>query len=269
MRRRPWSLVLLAFFHFLAPLGNIIFNAVVAEKDVSEYFHMAMSTAYLGKNWPMLIMPIIAGAAIYACKRWSFYVYLVSITLLFAFSTFGYVSKDGSISIYAALFAYLVNISIVVYILIPAVRNIYFDRRMRWWEARPRYECDYKAQWHFEDDSVVHPGEIGNISINGLFLKSPIMPKEQDLVDIKIPFDNGKMVDIVGKVIFHRDAKRFGFGVQFQLNKESKAQVNELIAQLEAQGKRSTHLQPRPEDSLTYWVRTLLTTGKGLIPKNK
>ena len=269
MRRRPWALVILAIFHFFAPIGNIVFNAIISKRDLGEYFIMAMSPQYIEKNWIMLLMPLIAGAAIYACKKWSFYVYMVAITVLFGFSYIGYMSKVDELSIVWAIFAYLINISIVIYFLIPAVRNVYFDRRMRWWEIQPRYECDYKAEWKFEDDFIMHPGEIGNISVNGLFLKSPIMPKEQDIIQITIPFDNQKTGQFKGKVIFHGDAKTFGFGVQFEHTKESKQVAQDVAAFLEKQGKQSNRIQLRPEDSLSFWVRTLVTTGRGLVPKTK
>lgn len=267
MRRRPWSLIILAVFHFLAPVGNIVFNAVISKKDISEYFQMALSSAYLSKNWIMIVTPIIAGLAIYACKKWSFYAYLLSITVLFVFGYFGFLSKDGSLGFGPLIGAYLVNISVVMYFLVPAVRSVYFDRRMRWWEIKPRYNCDYQAKWQFEDNDVIHPGVVGNISENGLFLKSEIMPRDQDMVLIEIPFKNQVATQFLGQVIFHKTAGKIGFGVQFEHNKESKKMATEIIALLESQGQRINTLDIRPEDSLSFWVRQLITTGKGLFPK--
>lgn len=268
MKRRPWSLVLLAFFHFLAPFGNVIFNALISKRGIASYVDMAASPAYLSKNWVMFIAPIIAGIAIYACKKWSFYVYLLSITALFAFSYYAFQSKGGSLSPMYLGLAYVVNISVVIYFLIPAVRNVYFDRRMRWWEIKPRYQCDYKANWKFEEDEVIHDGEVGNISVNGLFLKSIIMPRDQDLVEITIPFNEGVVGKFTGQVIFHKAAKKIGFGVQFVHTKDSKKLAKEIVQFLDDNGQRINALDIRPEDSLTYWIRTLVTTGKGLLPKS-
>ncbi len=268
MRRRPWSLVFLALFHFLAPVGNIALNAFISGEPLWEYFQMATTGPYLEKNWFMMLAPIVAGVAIYSCKKWSFYVYLVSITGLFVFSYIGFLSKNGSIGFVPLFLVYLVNISVVVYFLIPAVRNIYFDRRMRWWEIKPRYNCAFQSQWQFEDNDVIHEGEVGNISVNGLFLKSAIYPRDEDSVIIKIPFDGRDPVTLKGRVVFHKTAKKIGFGVQFDHSPQSKQDTINIVHDLDEKGLRVKNLDIRPEDSLTFWLRTLISTGKGLIPKS-
>ncbi len=269
MRRRPWTLVILAFFHLVAPFGNVALNAYLTKKDIGDYFRMAMSPAYLEKNWIMFASLFVAGVSIYACKKWSFYVYLLSITVLFVFSYVGFLSKDGAIGFVPLFMVYLVNIAVVIYFLVPAVRNVYFDRRMRWWEIKPRYECNFQAQWNFEDNPVVHPGEVGNISENGMFLKSEIYPRDEDEVEISLDFDGGKHITFLGRVVFHSKAGKIGFGVEFNHTKDSKKQAQEIVSFLEEKGKRINTLDIRPEDSLTYWARTLVTTGKGLFPKSK
>lgn len=269
MRRRPWSLVILAFFHILAPIGNIIFNAIITNHKVLDYLALATTNAYLSKNWPVIVFPLIAGVSIYACKRWSFYVYLVSITILFAFSYGGFLSKSESISLFHLILVYLINVAVVVYFLIPAVRSIYFDRRMRWWEIKPRYTCDFPAEWQFDDNDVVMPGEIGNISINGLFIKSEILPKDDHMVTIRIPQKDGIGGSFYGQVILHNTAKKIGFGVKFHHDKESKQLAEQITGFLDSNGMRITTLDIRPEDSFTYWARTLITTGKGLLPNTR
>ena len=97
MRRRPWALVILAGLHFLAPIGNIILNAVIQKTNVMEYFVFAMSPGYLMRNWVIIVAPVVAGIAIYACQRWSFFVYFLAISGLFYFSYTGYLAKAGSI----------------------------------------------------------------------------------------------------------------------------------------------------------------------------
>jgi hypothetical protein len=269
MSRRPWSLIVLAFLHFLAPIGNIIFNAVINNKDILSYLLSSFSLAYFSQNWVIIVAPIVSGIAIYACKKWSFYVYLLSSASLFIFSYQAYVSKASSIGVFPVLLVFFINIVIVVYFLIPAVRNIYFDKRMRWWEIKPRYQSDFKAQWNFEDDTVIHPGVISNISVNGLFLKSEIMPRDQDMIHIKVPFNKEVDIEFFGQVIFHKKASKIGFGVEFAHSKESKEKATEITQFLEEKGMRIRSLDIKPEDSFSFWIRTLLTTGKGLIPVKK
>lgn len=262
MYRRPWSLIIVVCLHLLAPVGNIIFNAVITNKNVWQYLKFATTSTYLAKNWVIIVAPIIAGIAIYLCKRWSFFVYLTSITVLFIFSYSGYMSKGGDIGFLPLFLAYLMNILVVLYVLIPSVRNIYFDRRMRWWEIKPRYQCDYRVQWKFEDNDVVHPGVVGNISQNGLFLKSDIYPRDEDMVEIKVAIDDQQEAEFKGQVVFHKAANKLGFGVKFSHTKESLKQSTEITQKLEKQGRRIQNLDLRPEDPLSFWVRTLVTNFK-------
>lgn len=265
MRRRPWALVLLAFLHIIAPIGNIVFNALITNKDVFQYLVFAMSPQYLEMNWPIIVGPIAAGVAIYACKKWSFYVYIAIISYMFVFSYSGYQSKAESLSLLPVLLVYLINISVVAYFLIPAVRNVYFDRRMRWWEVQARYKCNIPAQWWNEGDSAKYSGVIGNLSENGLFLKSDETPGDQ--VNVVVSVD-GKDVEVKGKTIIHKSIEALGFGVQFEHSKESKKMIRSIVENLEQHGERSNPIVIRPEDSFSFWVRTLVTTGKGLLPKN-
>lgn len=268
MRKRPWALVILAILHFLAPFGNVAFNAIITGKKVSSYFIYAMSPEYLAANWIMFVAPIVAGVAIYACKKWSFYIYLMALLSLFIFSYSGYMSKAGSISLVPVIFVYLVNIMVVGYFLIPAVRNVYFDRRLRWWEIQARYKCDFKC--HYTDNyGKSQAAKIGNISENGCFVKSDELPEDEAIIVIILPFNDCVEMSFEGEVIVHNRVDAIGFGVKFNHSKETRKMAKKLIADLDAKGMKISRLDSRPEDSFSYWVRTLLTTGKGFLPKKE
>lgn len=267
MRRRPWPLVVLAILHFIAPIGNVIFNALIARKNVMKYLVFALSPQYLSTNWVIIIAPIVAGVAIYACKKWSFYVYLFAITALFIFSYSGYVSKAGSISLIPVIVVYLINIGVVTYFLIPAVRNVYFDRRLRWWEIQARYKCNFKCHWQPQDGGESHTGVVGNISENGLFLRGDVHPLDQQKIKVTLPFNDGVELSFNGVSILHNRSDAIGFGVKFEHSKESRKQAKQLVADLEEKGMRISSLDSRPEDSFSYWIRNLITTGRGWIPK--
>ena len=198
MRQRPWILVVLAGLHFVAPVGNITLNALLMKRNVLDYFAYAMQLEYLQRNWFIIVGPLVAAIAIYACKKWSFFVYLVAITVLFVFSYSGYMSKAESISILPVLFVYLVNVSVVSYFLLPAVRQVYFDPRLRWWESQPRYRCDFQCSWSKGESEA--SGHIGNFSINGLFLKSDKFPEDSSEITVTIKNPESGDMKFVGLV---------------------------------------------------------------------
>lgn len=267
MRRRPWILIVLAVLHFLAPIGNIIFNAKLLGRDVLSYFVYALSPEYFLTNWVILVAPVMAGVSIYACKRWSFFVYLIAITTLFIFSFQAYEAKSQTIGWVPIVVVYLINIFIVSYFLLPAVRNIYFDRRMRWWEIQPRYRCDFKGGWK-SAETQSESGQTVNISINGLFMKDIELPKDKQPIQVHF-FYEGQKISMDGEAIIHRRVDALGFGVQFVQTAETKKQMQKIVRDLEQKGHRLTQLDARPEDSFSFWLRTLLTTGRGLIPKKE
>lgn len=269
MRHRPWALVILAILHFIAPIGNIVFNALLMGRNILSYLVFALSPEYLAQNWIIIVAPVVAGYAIYACKKWSFFVYLAAITVLFVFSYVGYSSKSEIIGIGPVILVYLINVGVVSYFLIPAVRTIYFDRRLRWWEAEPRYKCDLRCNWSSVENDKTFPGRIGNISINGVFVKSEEIPRDHQKIKVQFPVQQGSEVAISGETIVHERMDMIGFGVQFEHTKETKVAMKSVVTDLEKQGMRISRLDGRPEDTFSFWVRTLVTTGRGLVPRKE
>ena len=269
MHQRPWPLILLAGLHFLAPIGNVIFNAIIKNENVLKYLIHAISPTYIMDNWVLIFCPLLAGYAIYACKKWSFYVYLVAIGSVFLFSIGSYLGNSNPVSILALVFVFIINVLVVSYVLLPAVRNIYFDRRMRWWEIQPRFKCHYQCDFVVLSDNSQFSGVIGNISENGLFIRADELPEDQSEISIEWTFKDGMPLRFKGKVIIHDRVDAVGFGVQFIHSSESQAAAKELVKDLETKGMRISPFEGRPEDRFTFWLRNFLTTGKGLFPKSK
>ena len=264
MKQRPWALIVLSALHLAAPIGNIALNALISNHNVFSYFMLAFKPEYLLRNWFIFICPIVAGLAIYACKKWSFFVYLLAITILFVFSYTGYLSKAESISIVPVLLVYLINISVVSYFLLPAVREVYFNPRLRWWESLRRYRCDFNCVWNKEGEEKSFDGKIGNFSMNGLFLKSSNFP--EDGIGIQVQLDKGDRKPVfTGQVVHHGQQNAVGFGVKFCHNKESQEEAKNIVDELEKQGFKISRLTY--EDSFVFWIKNLLTTGRGIIPR--
>ncbi len=266
MNRRPWPIVILAFIHFCAPIGNIFLNAILAGSDLYPYFMKALSYDYLVVNGVLVVAPIVGGVAIYACKKWSLYLYFATILSVAIFSYSSYVEKMNSVSLAALLFVYFVNAVVVSYFLIPAVRSIYFDRRLRWWEVQPRYKCHFSCDWGFKSGHLNRKGQISNISEDGLFLKSKASAQDKDKIYLTLHTSAHSRLSITAHVVVHDSVEIVGFGVKFHHSGESRKRFKALIRDLEAAGMRISSKGARPEDRLTYWIRTLFKSGQGLVP---
>jgi hypothetical protein len=257
--------VVLAVLHFLAPVGNIVLNALMQGESLGRYLVFAFSPYYLSRNWPIVLAPIVAGAAIYACKRWSYYVFLLAMSGLVIFSSMSYWSKADIVSIWFFLGVCLCNILLVSYFLIPAVREVYFNRRMRWWETQTRYRTNFRCQWRELNTAEMKPGIVANFSESGLFLKSDLHPQDREAIHIEIPFNQG-VVSFAGVAVIHNRSDALGFGVHFLHTPESLQHARSMVADFAKKGFAETGGPLRPEERFTYWVRTLITSGRGWIP---
>ncbi len=264
MRRKPWSLIILTLGHLFAPIGNQFFNALWSPMPMSFYLRIAFQPANIQKNWAEWVFPVIAAAAIYICKRWSFFIYVTAMGSLFISSYLGFHDRTGQGIGFELFLAYTFNILLVWYFLIPAVREIYFNPRLRWWEADDRYRADLPVT--FKSQNEIQAGEIGNISIGGLFLKSKYLPNDAEQIPLDFEF-KGTKYHFTGEVIRHGNQDAIGFGLRFQHNPGSIRLAKHLVKILDSEGRLLASRLPGKEDGFAFWLKRLLTTGKGLTPE--
>lgn len=266
MKRRPWPLIVLAALHFLAPLGNKVTGAYLAQMDFMSYLQLWWHYATPVMIIAGVILPLLGGLLILICRRWSYYLYLLMIAFLLIYSIQAAFTHN---QITAYLFLGLIvvfDLLVVSYFMVPIIRSIYFDPRMRWWESANRYRLETLVT--FDQNGQSHQGRIANFSSTGLFINCNFIPSDE--TEISLNFSYGG-VEIVAKgvVIHHGQMNRLGFGVQFLPSTELKHSSNKLVAVLDKEGLKIRDRLPGPEDSFIHWLKTLLTTGKGLVPEKK
>ncbi|MEK6772832.1 MAG: PilZ domain-containing protein [Bdellovibrionota bacterium] len=265
MKRRPWPIVLLAFFHIFSPVGNFFFNAQYVNANRLAYFKAHFIQENLVGSLFFFLLPPIAGLTIYACKKWSFWVYLGIMSVILVHSVINWGSRPEVGSIVPLLILFTVNIVLVAYLLIPAVRTIYFDPRLRWWETKPRYSVDYDAEVKF-NETVAH-AKVVNLSESGLFAQmKDFMPDDGSRIEVSFK-DDGTLYIAVGTAIHHQRQGEMGIGVQFVHTSDSTRSLKFLIRKLNIEGKRIQWREPGPEDSLLSWFSEVIKSPKGLVPK--
>ncbi len=172
----------------------------------------------------------------------------------------------GFLSVWPLVMLYIVNIGVVGYFLIPAVRSLYFDPRLRWWESKPRY--------HFERECEVIVGEqktkgtIKNISEGGAFVIVEKTPKDESTALILFEND-GVRLEVSAQVIIHDKTQEMGFGARFQHTDVTLKQVQDLVQKLHKEGKILQNRRPSPEDAIQYWAKQVVTFKGGLVPNIK
>lgn len=260
MRQKPWILVVLAWLHILAPLGTMMLNAAWANRSLSEHVRLFFLPHNFVTQWPHLVLPVVAGFAIWACKKWSFALYFVCIMGLCAVSYVGYQQMGTQIGVSRLLLLYGFNLAVVSYFLLPAVRKVYLDPRLRWWESSPRYRLG--AQAAFRVGEIHGVGTVENVSKTGLLIMSNLIPKDQAMIDVDLPFAE-ETYQLSGRVVHHGSQSSVGFGIRFVLDSQKKRRLSQLIELLKHQAVRER--LPEPGAGFRSWLRSALR-GKELLP---
>lgn len=258
MRKRPWPIIILAVLHALAPLGNIFFNSLLSKVPVAVFWRALWLPDNRGTLLIFTLVPILGAILIYLCKKWSYYLYIALMTLPFYFSFVEYLRKSTPLMAVALILFFVVNIVVVGYFLLPAVRRLYFDPRMRWWETKPRYQADFQCQVEFKDQQ--HWVEIKNISEGGAFLETSADFSEGDSLKLFFKDPQG-VIALRGDIVYRRTTAPSGYGFKFDKASSKEPRLHEVIKKLETEGAIIQSRMPAPEETFAGWLKTLLASG--------
>lgn len=155
----------------------------------------------------------------------------------------------------------VVDILAVAYFVVPSVRKLYFDPRIRWWETAPRYV--------FNTPGTISGvlGTIRNISEGGAMVEMGAGCPNGQTVELVWRFDSQSYA-VSGRVVYCRAVgDRTACGVRFEHTSQSQKSMNSLVQKLDREGKKIRDREAGPEDSFGSWLKNLLSTREGLFPK--
>jgi hypothetical protein len=260
MYRRPWPIVIFAaLLIFVEPVLNVFFDAHAGEMAPFSLF------CVLGP-------PIIMGAAVYSMRKWSYSVFVVCscVTLLRSFVVIQ--AAEGDQALATALF--LVNVALVSYFLMPAVRAPFLDSRLRWWETERRYLVTLNGRVDHENKNAIESTscQVRDLSAGGAFISmSPGTPlTEGQLIRIRFSPNNRHILSVQSKVVFQRplEGDASGYGLQFiETTAVTRSMIRDVIRGLHAAGCPSRDPDLTAWQDFVVWSQTLLATGHGLLPQ--
>ena len=169
MKTRPWPIVLLAIFYLIGPLYNTWAGAKLLHTPYFQHLHSLFAHAPWRTAAELSLYPM-AAIAIYAVKSWSYpsYLLIIAIDSYLKFQDWRHFSKLFTFPMFLA--SILLNALLVGYFLIPAVRAAYFNKRLRWWESKPRYQVNLSGV--FETQESREQCSVLNISEGGALVKT-------------------------------------------------------------------------------------------------
>lgn len=238
-------------------------NALRSGRSLSEQWFYWFEILPKHLVFVYMVVPVIAGILILICRRWSYWAYLGCLGIVFASNVYSFTTSANINAFIALVVVLLIDVIVVAYFVVPSVQKVYFDPRLRWWEAAPRYHFDHQGQVNGAT------AFIKNLGQGGVFLTTGPNLSEGDRADIYWNFEDAE-VRVPGMVVYKSPSTQNpGYGVKFDPHPESEKAIAKVIATLHRRNKIVAERLPGPEDSFGVWLRKLFTTGQGLFPRIK
>jgi hypothetical protein len=271
MRRRPWPIVILALLQILSPVLSVTLSAWKLQVPIRHFVWMLAKYGTPGQLFELVGTSLIAAAAIFAVKRWSYPVFL-TIVAWGAYSNISVWHQYPQVySLTTLILVNVVNLGLVSYFLVPVVSAAYFNPRLRWWESKPRFSielvCSMKINPPDAPGSRFCEARITDISEGGVYLYLREKLSLGEIVALNFSLHHVKLSP-VGKIVHQGRGEGQGYGVQFvEMAVEEHRALKRAIRGLELLGyERRTPIVPWWLD-FYRWATRLLRTGEGLLPE--
>lgn len=231
-----------------------------------EYWSAIASQLKPWQFWDFLLTQPLVGLSLYWVKPWSYPLFLLGSAwnlykLLEAHQMF-----PGTFSLAMLVGFYVLNIGVVSYFMIPQVRVLFFNRRLRWWEQKPRYFFEIDAA--LLSGARAFSGKILNFSEGGVFFRSDAKLDVEKKVYVQ--FDIlGNNYSLPAQIVHKQVIGSPGFGVQFvDCSKAEKTAIKTLVRNFVKMGLENRNSRDSLMKDLVRWGTELVTTGRGLIPEH-
>ncbi|MDO9181406.1 MAG: PilZ domain-containing protein [Bacteriovorax sp.] len=233
MNKKPWAIIFLSALFFILPIFNIMGTCYILQSEYTlpDYLYdLFLNHKNYGSLAGMILPSLVAGISLFSVKKWSYPVFLISIYSI-AFQmiyTFSPHLKFPQL-IYTILLPVLVNIFYVSYILLPKIRAPYDNKRLRWWEAKPRYFFSTEVNIRSNGNKTL--GKLVNISEGGI--NAAVDGTIDQSADVDLTFEVlGKEIELKAKTVY-QNPNGSTYGFQFKnLTKEQKKILKKLLRDL-------------------------------------
>src|SRR3989344_6678525 len=154
MKRKPIPIIILALFHILEPIFKVPLYSYLLKVPPKKLMGSLFINASTLELLEFFLFFPIAGVGIFLTRSWSYPLFIgIEVWTFYRhFDTWQRYPQYFTLPI--LLTFYFLNFVVVTYFLIPAVRATYFDKKIRWWESRPRFLVKLNAKIEADGKSV-------------------------------------------------------------------------------------------------------------------
>lgn len=263
MKSRPWPILILGAIHILNPFYSFVFLAWLSQQDPGFMLSRLQSPWQFFEFW--LLFPL-AGVAIIAMRRWSYPIILFVWLYNFYTSYAAWSQNPETVTLPILIANYLLSITILGYFLIPNVRAVYYNPRLRWWEQKPRFYYELPCTVRLGEESF--EGLVLDLAEGGLFITTNESLSLNQTISISFPVEQSQVT--LGGEVVHRgqNEQKNGYGIRFlEIDSKQKEILFPFLRELEKSGIPQREARTITRQTFMNWLKNLFTTGKGVIPE--
>jgi PilZ domain len=216
MKNKPFIFTVLSALCFIEPLIKVLYFKATTQFDFLVIFaNLKARNTFMEVVDFWLIFPI-AGLLILKLRKWTYFSFLAVLSYInyniFTYEKYTWPYNSDSPFIYN-YFVALMSLAVFVYFLFPGVREPFFDRRVRWWEPKKRYNVQITCK--LQSSNLTFPSRIINISQSGAFVLDSKYLKVGDQLQMEFAFI-GRTISVPVEVVNrHSIQNQIGFGLKF------------------------------------------------------
>lgn len=173
MKNRPLIFIFLSLLHLVEPLIKIFYFKAQTGFSYSLIMENIVQIDGAKSFFDFWLLFPLAGIALISVRKWSYPIfvgvqaYSIWNHLFYTSYTWPYVAKNPHLF---SLLILSVNVMIMLYFMLPDVRRPFFDKDIRWWEHRVRYNLSFPISFSKGDPNKLYDADVLNISLSGAFL---------------------------------------------------------------------------------------------------
>ncbi|MCP4914068.1 MAG: PilZ domain-containing protein [Oligoflexia bacterium] len=242
MKKRPLIFIILASIHLLEPIIKILYFKMTVPFDIGTIVSNIWAISSPKEVFEFWFLFPLGGLALLGVKKWSYPIFVgVQIYNIYAHLTYEkftwpYVSEIPLMSSMILLF---VNTLIIIYFSLPEVRKPFFDRTMRWWETRTRYNKVIPITVKINNPNHIYDCHILNISTTGVFIDLREDVEVGTELELSINYKDQAVTLHGKKVSDHAFNNIRGIGVQFEfMNIYEKWAMRKIVRMIAKENKQ-------------------------------
>lgn len=263
MYRRPWPIVALALLQLLSPVLNAALNASWLHIELAAYVRGFFERSSILNLVVFAVIPVASAVSIYVCKLWGLVTFVLLEAFLFGWNVWQRSMYPNHYSFWNLAFATAMNLVLVMYFLVPAVRRVYTNPRIRWWESKPRYLKEIDVM--LDRDGVALTARTVNLSEGGAFIRCDhdFKPEDRFVFILK----DGVFDFSTPATIVHNSVGSGCYGVRFDIdNRKLLSKVRGYMRVLKNSGAPERSPREPWHRSLVMWLSDFRHPKKAIFP---